>query len=190
MTGRVTPGAAPPSAPAPAPALSFPPGPSGEGSQGSPGRRRRRRGPAAQRPDSAAPGPAGVHRRPHSVRSPPGSSVPAPLREACASSGGNPPSGAPGGAGLAGLPGLQPRGGLGSRGTPGLPDGLTLPEAAGPGTWDLSHTGWVHALVNRQRTWASPQRPASRGSRMAKPCRPHQDLYFIDAHMRLRLGGR
>lgn len=36
MTGRVTPGAAAPSAPAPAPALSFPPGPSGEGSQGTP----------------------------------------------------------------------------------------------------------------------------------------------------------
>lgn len=36
MTGRVTPGAAPPSAPAPAPALSFPPGPSGKGSQGTP----------------------------------------------------------------------------------------------------------------------------------------------------------
>lgn len=89
VTGRVTQGAAPPFAPAPAPALSFPPGSSGEGSQGSPGRRRQ--GPAARRPASA-PGPAG--RSPSSSpsgRSQSNSPVPAGLREARASEGGNTP---------------------------------------------------------------------------------------------------
>lgn len=65
VTGRVIPGAAPPSAPAPAPALSFPPGPSREGSQGSPGRRAGALLLGAL--PQLHPGPAGVHGRPQSA---------------------------------------------------------------------------------------------------------------------------
>lgn len=101
---------------------------------------------AARGPYSAAARPAGVHRRPQSARSPPCSCVPALLREARASQGGNIPSGALGGAGLAGLPGLQPQGEGGA--TPGLPNGLTLPEATGSQVWDLSTL--VPALASPQ----------------------------------------
>ena len=80
-----------------------------EGQSGNPGRRRRW-GRAPRGPVSGEPGPAGVHCRPQSARSPPCSRVPALLREARASQGGNMPSRVRGGAGRAGLPGLQPGG--------------------------------------------------------------------------------
>ena len=132
---------APPLPPRPPrlPRCHFLPGPPGRAVREAPVAAAAAAAAAARGPYSAAAGPAGVHRRSHSARSPPCSRVPAPLREARASQGGNIPSGALGGAGLAGLPGLQPQGEGGA--TPGLPNGLTLPEATGSQGLGPEHIG-------------------------------------------------